>query len=135
MADDVALLQARLKAALELVHDPKVELFKRVVPSALSSAASVDVLRQRCVAMIRHVWSLIYQAYGIRLGKDFYALHRPGDVLNCLTLTPDLTAAERILHWWAGPPMVISTVSSVEQMPERWIAMGLALHWKSPSWL
>jgi hypothetical protein len=132
---DVALLQARVRAALELVHDPRVAIFKGLVPEALARPASVDVFRQRCHAMIRHVWALVDAPYGVRLGRDFYAVHRAGDPLNCLALTEDPAQAEGVARCWPGPPVEVSVVSSVDRVPERWIAMGVALHWSAPDWL
>lgn len=132
-ADDVEVLLHRLRLALELVHDPRVAMFKHSRSTAL--AGSREAVRAMCLSMIRHVWSLVQPAYGVRLGKDFYSVHRPGDPRNCLALTGSLDQAERMVTWWAGPPMVISTVTSMETLPERWIAMAVALHWSPPAWL
>jgi hypothetical protein len=132
-ADEVEVLRHRLRLALELVHDPCVAAFKS--PTAMAAVESRDSARQLCLAMIRHVWALVEPAYGVRVGKDFYAIHRPGDPRNCLTLTTSLDQAERIVAWWAGPAMSISTVTSMETLPERWIAMAVAVHWAAPAWL
>lgn len=134
MCPDADLQRARVAAALELVHDPAVDLLKRADPAALSPAAAAE-LRRRHAAILRHVWDLLHVNYGIALGKDFYCVHRPGDRLNCLVLTPDRAAALRVQQWWAGPPVVVSEVTAVEAVPEAWVAMGVALHWSPPAWL
>ena len=127
-------VRARVLAALELVHDPRVQHLKRADPAALSPAAAAELHRQHA-AMLRHVWDSLGQAYGIALGKDFCSVHRPGDRLNCLMLTPDKAAALRVQRWWAGPPVAVSEVTAVDEVPEAWVAMGVALHWSPPAWL
>lgn len=129
-----SVLQARTRLALELVADPAVDLFKRVCLDRLDARADAE-LRRRSLAMLRHCWSVVYRAYGIRHGREFYAVHRSGDRLNCLELTCDEERARGVAQWWAGPPVDVSWVSSVEVMPEAWIALGVALHWSPPEWL
>lgn len=120
---DVVALHARVLAALELVHDPGVASLKRV------PTVRTEAFRRQCLLAIRHVWGLLQHAYGVRLGRDFYAVHRPGDRLNCLLLTSRLEDAERVRALWPGPPMMVSAVTSMDPMPEAWVAMGVALHW------
>lgn len=123
--------EARVRAILELVHDPAVEVYKRAIPGCLSPRAC-DVLRSRCRALLRHCWGLLEAAYGVSSTQVFYSVHRVGDPLNCLTLTPDAHTASCIARWWAGPAV---EVSAVLQDPERYVGMGVALHWTRPAWL
>lgn len=131
---DLDCLVARTRAALELVHDPEVQLFKGVVPRALGAAAQAE-LRRRCAALLKHCWGLLESAYGIRLGAEFFSVHRPGDPLNCLALAPEAGQAEQVAAWWAGPGVMVTRVSAADPAPEAWVAMGVALHWVRPAWL
>jgi hypothetical protein len=129
-SDDVAFLLARLRAALELVHDPCVARFKGPVHEPPSAR-----MRESCLGLIRHVWGLVHEAYGVKAGHDFFAVHRPGDYLNCLALTCSEEAAQRIVQWWPGQAVVVSVVTSAELVPERYIPLAVALHWSAPPWL
>lgn len=120
MADH--LLRQRVRSALELVHDPK---------AATLFEGDKDE-RRRLHAVLRHVWAILKETYGIVLGRDFYAVHRVGDPLNCLLLTRDEGQAARVKDLWAGPPVEVSAVTGVDPVPERFVAMGLALHWRAP---
>lgn len=125
-AADVAALRARVAWALELVADPAAEALKR-------GRAPLD--REVYRDAIRHVWALLKEAYGIELGADFFSVHRENDPLNCLALTPSAAEAADVARWWAGPPVSVTPVCAVERAPERWVAMGVALHWRRPAWL
>ena len=134
-AGDLDLLRARVRAALELVHDPAARPY-RDEPAALEVRLGPEEVRRRLVALIGHVWALVRAAYGITLGHDFYAVHLEGDRLNCVALTPDAAAAESIRTWWPGTsPLAVSPVTAVERVPEAWIGMGVALHWRAPDWM
>lgn len=137
-AGDLDLLRARVRAALELVHDPAAQPYKAEYeePGALAAALGPEELQRRYVAIIGHVWALLRVAYGIKQGQDFHAVHLEGDRLNCVALTRDVAAAESIRTWWPGTsPLAVSTVTAVERVPEAWIAMGVALHWTAPDWM
>lgn len=108
------LLQARARAALELVPG-----------EAPDDEAG-------CRSVLAHAWHLLHAAYGISLEKDFYSVHKAGDVLNCLLLTTSEADARAVAGWWTGYPVTVSTVSAAEAVPERWVAMGVALHWVPP---
>lgn len=124
-AADVAALRARVAWALELVADPAA--------APLRGAALLD--RELYRDAIRHVWAILQEAYGVQLGADFFSVHREGDPRNCLLLTPSAAEAEAVARWWAGPPARVAAVTGVERCPERWVAMGVALHWRRPAWL
>lgn len=112
------LLRRRVRSALELVHSPAAE------------ACRVDPTR--CRGLLRHVWAILQEAYGIVQGRDFYAVHRTGDPRNCLLLTRDEVQATRVRDLWAGPPVEVSVITAVDPLPERYVALGLALHWREP---
>ena len=134
-AGDLDLLRVRVRAALELVHDPAAQAYK-TAPAADVPPLGPEDLKRRYIGIINHVWALLKTAYGIRLGQDFYAVHLEGDRLNCVALTPDADAAESIRRWWPGTaPLAVSAVTAVERVPEAWVAMGVALHWKAPAWM
>lgn len=134
---DLERLAARAGAALELVHDPAVALYKNVRPAALTSPAARAELRRRLRALLKHCWELLGAGYGIAHGMEFFSVHRPGDPRNCLALTPDAEQARLLAQWWwSGPGGVeVSCVSAVDALPEAWVALPLALQWARPPWL
>lgn len=107
-------MQARVRAALELVPEQ----------------APGD--EEGCRSLLAHVWHLLHAAYGISLERDFYSVHKADDLLNCLLLTPSEADARAVARWWTGYPVTVSTVSAADTVPERWVAMGVALHWVPP---
>lgn len=126
----------RARAALELVHDPRVHALKFARPSSPEAAAELE---RQCAAMLRHVWPLVATAYGCH-EDQMWAVHLAGDPLNCLALAPTRRAAEDIQAWWPGPPVGVTRVLQSQEaretvLPETYIAMGVALHWKPPAWL
>jgi len=125
---------ARARAALELVPDPRLDLYKRVREDLLGPAAREE-LDRRCAALLRHCWGLVTAAYGVRPGRPFYAVHRAGDRLNCLLLTERLEEARAVARWWAGPAVEVTPVPADDGCPEACIALAVALHWKPPAWL
>lgn len=123
---DTAALRARVGWALELVADPAAR-------ALVAPAAPLDrgVYRDA----IHHVWALLKEAYGVELGADFFSVHRRDDPRNCLALTRSAAEAARVARWWPGPPVCVTPVCGVDRQPERWVAMGVALHWRRPAWL
>lgn len=105
----------RVRLALELVADPTVDM----------DTVDAD-------DMLRHIWRIAHRVYGISLGNDFYSVHRVGDPRNCVWLTTRLDQAQDIARWWPGYSVTVTAVSAVDRYPERWLAMGLALHWEPP---
>lgn len=126
-ADDLAALQQRARAALELVHDPAVEAIKNADLGHLGPGGA-EGLRQQCVRLLKHCWDLVEKAHGVRAGTEFFAVHRPGDRLNCLTLTPSEAEAGAIQRLWTRD-VVVTCVTPVDVFPERWIALAVALQW------
>lgn len=116
------LLRQRILHALELVHAPGVEGIKAGGPEESRQAR----------ALLRHAWAILKEAYGVVLGRDFYAVHRVGDPRNCLLLTREEEQAVRVRDLWAGPAVEVSTVTAVDPLPERYVGMALALHWRDP---
>ena len=116
------LLRQRVLHALELVHAPGVETIKAGCPDE----------RRRYHALLRHAWAILKEAYGVVLGRDFFAVHRVGDPRNCLLLTRDEGQAARVRDLWAGPAVEVSAVTGVDPLPERYVGMALALHWRDP---
>lgn len=131
MPTQAADAQARARAALELVADPAVLVHKDARPECQGDAA----LRQQCHALVAWCWALVEAAYGVRPGAEFWSVHRPGDPRNCLTLAASQAEAEGVLAWWAGPAMQVTWVSSADPLPERYVALAVALHWRRPPWL
>ena len=124
------VLRARARAALELVSDPCVQHLKAAGTSSDLPDAS---LRAAYVACLRHCWALVHDAYGVAPGTQFFAVHRPADPRNCLALCATAADARGVAAWWPGAPVVVTAVSSVEQVPEAWISMGVALNWRAPA--
>lgn len=121
----------RARAALELVHDPRVAAIKFAHPAG--DVAQAELARQ-CKAVWRHVRRLVERHYDVDATQPFWAVHRPGDPLNCLALTRDPQAARNVAEWWAGPN--VAAVTRVEpDQAHRYMAMAVALHWKAPPWL
>lgn len=111
----------RTRVALELVADP---VLRAVVDDPLDSER-----------LLHHAWGLVKSAYGVSLGRDFYSVHRVDDPRNCVWLTTKAEEADNIARWWPGYQVTVTPVTAVDRWPERWIAMGVALHWRRPEWL
>lgn len=122
MAGGEDLLRQRVLHALELVHAPGVADIKAGCPDE----------RRRSHSLLRHAWAILKEAYGVVLGRDFYAVHRVGDPRNCLLLTREEEQAVRVRDLWAGPAVEVSAVTAVDPLPERFVGMALALHWRDP---
>lgn len=120
------------RTALALVHDPLVAAIKFARPQTEASRHELD---RRCAAMLRHVRRLVLAAYGVDASRPFWAVHPPGDPLNCLVLTHDEAAARDAASWWAGREVVVTRVTPETPDPERFLAMAVALHWAPPPWL
>lgn len=121
--DGEDLLRQRVLHALELVHAPEA--------AAIKARGGPDE-RRRSHELLRHAWAILQDAYGVVLGRDFYAVHRVGDPRNCLLLTREEEQAVRVRDLWAGPAVEVSTVTAVDPLPERYVGMALALHWRPP---
>lgn len=139
----VERVQARVRSALELVHDPAVDVYKNARAAPLGTIARHE-LHRRCTALLRHCWRLVGDAYGPFGGEDpcgegprdgFYSVHRPGDPRNCLALAAHEAQARQVVQWWPGPAMVVSHVPADAEAPEAWIAMAVAMLWRRPAWL
>lgn len=127
--DDVV---SRVRRALELVHDPAVEVLKRAAPTG---AVARSELQRRCAALLRHVWRLVRRAYHLAPDGAVWAVHRPGDRRNCIALAHGHTSASMIAAWWAGPAVTVTRVDPQDPDAEEFIAMAVALHWTRPPWL
>lgn len=124
----------RVQAALELVHAPETRLLREVSRAGLTAAAR-DRLWRLDRALLRHAWALLRAAYRLAPGRAFFSVHRAGDPRNCLWLTPDQGHAAEVAGLWAGPPVEVTRVDAGDLLPERHVALALALHWRSPPWL
>lgn len=132
-------MRRRVRAALELVHAPEVVPFKAPWSDRLP-APVLARLRRADEALLRHIWSLLEDAYGVEAdGHEpglFYSVHRAGDPRNCLVLTPDAATADRIAELWAGMwDVEVSEVCPEHPTPEAYVALAVALHWTPPAWL
>jgi hypothetical protein len=114
----------RARAALELVHDPLVAAIKFARPAGAVARAE---LGRQCAAAWRRARRLVKLHYDVDVTRSFWAVHRPGDPLNCLALTHDPQAAGNVAAWWAGPDVAVTLVEPGHA--HRYMAMAVALHW------
>ena len=115
---------------MELVHDPLVAAIRFARPAG--DAARAELARQ-CGAAWRHARRLVERHYDVDVARPFWAVHRPGNPLNCLAITHDPQAALNVAEWWAGSDMAVTLVEP--DHAHRYMAMAVALHWQAPTWL
>lgn len=127
-------MAAAALAALELVADPAVAPYLRArAPEGAQAAAQLARGRE---LLLGWAWRLLGAGYGVARGREFWAVHLADDPRNCLTLCTDEAAARDAARWWAGQGRLhVTHVPADHPLPEAYVALGVALQWRRPSWL